>query len=190
MTLFYSKSENGFYSRAVHGDKMPDDAMEISQGEHLALLLGQIVGKQITGDDDGRPYLIDPLPQCVEQLCSKVDAIANMVRGNIVGDVLHALECQRATTEARAFADAGYPADSVPRSVSAWAINGRSVREAADSILNEAAKFTEVLYQIREIRLEAKEGIRIAFALGEADRVEGIIGKAAAAFNAMRGGVG
>lgn len=46
--------------------------------------------------------------------------------------------------------------------VAAWAINGRTPRQAADSILAKAAAYTEALYQIRVTRLQAKELIRQA----------------------------
>ena len=89
---------------------------------------------------------------------------ADAARRTVAGDPLRAVEYERAAAEATTFAEAGYPSDAVPRSVAAWAINGRTARQAADSILAEAAAYTEALYTLREARLQAKEQIRTAFA--------------------------
>ena len=51
--MFYSKSANGFYSREIHGDNIPADAVEITIEEHAALLDGQRQGKLIAADADG-----------------------------------------------------------------------------------------------------------------------------------------
>jgi len=48
--------------------------------------------------------------------------------------------------------------------VAAWAINGRTPRQAADSILAAATAHTEQMCRIREIRLQAKEMLRQAMA--------------------------
>lgn len=58
--MFYSKSTGGFYSREIHGDNMPADAVEITAEKHAALLDGQSLGKRITTDSEGRPVLSDP----------------------------------------------------------------------------------------------------------------------------------
>ena len=66
--MFYAKSTGGFYSREIHGDNIPADAVEITAEEHAALLAGQGQGKRITADADGRPRLQDPPPPTTEQL--------------------------------------------------------------------------------------------------------------------------
>lgn len=58
--MFYSKSTDGFYSREIHGDNIPADAVEITADEHAALLEGQSAGKLISADKKGRPVLTDP----------------------------------------------------------------------------------------------------------------------------------
>lgn len=68
------------------------------------------------------------------------------------------------------FRDAGYPVDAVPRTVAAWAINGRTAQQAADNILAEAAAYNEALYQIREARLGAKEQVRQAMAANQVEQ--------------------
>lgn len=60
--MFYSKSTGGFYSREIHGDTIPADAVEITEAEHAALIEGQSQGKCIVGDANGRPILQDPAP--------------------------------------------------------------------------------------------------------------------------------
>lgn len=62
--MFYSKSTGGFYGAAIHGDRIPADAVEITAEEHAALLETQSSGKQITADENGYPIVIDP-PQPV-----------------------------------------------------------------------------------------------------------------------------
>lgn len=66
--MFYSKSTNGFYSRATHGDAIPADAVEITAEEHAALLEGQSQGKRIVADENGFPMLVDPPAPNEEEL--------------------------------------------------------------------------------------------------------------------------
>jgi phosphosulfolactate phosphohydrolase-like enzyme len=58
--MFYSKSTNGFYTPEIHGKNIPEDAVEISDKEHKALLAGQTAGMAIVSDAKGRPKLVDP----------------------------------------------------------------------------------------------------------------------------------
>ena len=58
--MFYSKTTGGFYTREIHGDNIPHDAVEITIEEHAALMQGQSEGKIISGDADGYPVLADP----------------------------------------------------------------------------------------------------------------------------------
>ena len=60
--MLYSKSTNGFYHPAIHGDNIPADAVEITCEQHAALLAGQSAGKIIAADADGFPVLQDPPP--------------------------------------------------------------------------------------------------------------------------------
>lgn len=70
--MFYSKSTNGFYSREIHGDNIPADAVEITADEHAALLEGQSQGKLIQADAKGRPVLADPPAPTDDDLASAV----------------------------------------------------------------------------------------------------------------------
>lgn len=133
-------------------------------------------------------------PQAVmpsaDELCTRVDTAADAARARVAGDPLRAVEYDRAAAEAQAFADAGYPAAAVPRTVAAWAINGRTAREAADSILAEAAAYTEALYVIRETRLAAKEQIRSLMAADEVEQAQQLAEQTIAAIEAAVAGVG
>lgn len=55
--MYYAASTGGFYSKAIHGDNMPADAVEISPERYAELLAGQTTGQRITGDADGNPQL-------------------------------------------------------------------------------------------------------------------------------------
>lgn len=60
--MFYSAQTGGFYDRAIHGDKIPADAVEITTEEWQALLDGQNQGKVIVAGKGGKPELRDPEP--------------------------------------------------------------------------------------------------------------------------------
>ena len=72
--MFYSKSTGGFYTREIHGDNIPTDAVEITEAEYVALLEGQSQGKRIVADENGRPILQDPPPPTVEQIIAQFTA--------------------------------------------------------------------------------------------------------------------
>lgn len=63
--MFYSASTGGFYSREIHGDNMPVDAVEITDDKHREIMFEQSEGKVIAADQDGNPITVDrePLPQ-------------------------------------------------------------------------------------------------------------------------------
>ncbi|MCY1465419.1 hypothetical protein D9M71_835590 [compost metagenome] len=88
------------------------------------------------------------------------------------------MEYERAAAEAKAFQDAGCPDDAVPRSVAAWAINGRTAEQAAGEILAKAAAFEEALYCLRETRLLAKEEVRMFMVSGDVDDAQHLTEKA------------
>lgn len=123
-------------------------------------------------------------------LCASIDAAADSARICVAGDPLRAIEYDRAAVEARTFTEADYPADAVPRTVAAWAINGRTPQMAAESILAEAAAYTEVLYKLREIRLGAKEAIRTHMEAGEHGKALAVVDSAVATIWATVTGIG
>lgn len=65
--MFTSKATRGFYDPKIH-TTMPSDVVEISVEKHTELLAGQSEGKVIAWDDDGYPFLADPLPLLPEAL--------------------------------------------------------------------------------------------------------------------------
>ena len=185
-----SETTGTTYLEGVH--VIPAGAVEISEDRFLSVIANAEPGKVRSHDANGLPILIDP-PAYVptaDALCSRIDDAADAARARVAGDPLRAVEYDRAHIEAQAFADAGYPADAVPRTVAAWAINGRTAQQAADSILAEAAAYTEALYVIRETRLAAKEQIRTLMAAGEVEQAQQLAEQTIAAIEAAVAGVG
>jgi hypothetical protein len=72
--MFYSKSTGGFYTREIHGDNIPADAVEITVEEHQALIEGQSQGKHIVANENGYPVLVDPPAPTPEQLATQARA--------------------------------------------------------------------------------------------------------------------
>nr|WP_286946246.1 phage tail protein [Pseudomonas sp. UBA6718] len=124
------------------------------------------------------------------ELCTQIDYAADAARRAVAGDPLRAVEYEKSAAEAQAFKDAGYPAGAVPRTVAAWAIEGRTAQQAADSILAEAAAYNEALYQIREARLQAKALVRAAMDAGQVEQAQDIAAETIAAIEAAVAGIG
>ncbi|WP_286976831.1 hypothetical protein [Pseudomonas sp.] len=189
--MFYSFDTRGFYSKKIN-PIIPLDAVELSAEQYSDLLDGMAAGQIITKGSDGLP-LLKPAPPpliTVDTLTSAIDAAADAARLAVAGDPLRATEYERAAAEAQAFKDAGYPAESVPRTVAAWAINGRTAEQAADSILAESAAYTEVLYCLREVRLNGKEQVRAAMDAGNVELAQQITEQTIATINTDIAGVG
>lgn len=72
--MFYSKTTGAFYDRAIHGNNIPADAVEISNEDYRALIDGQSAGKRIVADAAGRPVLVDPPPPSQDQIISAFTA--------------------------------------------------------------------------------------------------------------------
>lgn len=188
--MFYSKSELGFFDPSTHSS-MPADSVEIPAEYHAVLLAGQSAGKVIVADAVGMPILIDPPPAVVTEadLCQAIDSAADTARCAVAGDALRAVEYERAAAEAKTFSAAGYQGE-VPPMVAAWAINGRTAQQAADSILQEAAQYTTALIQLRTVRLNAKELIRQAMAAGQVEQAQDIAAETIASIAAAVAGIG
>jgi len=76
--MFYSKTTGGFYDRSIHGDSIPQDALEISGDEYAALMLGQSSGKVICADESGCPTLQNPPPPSQSDIeAAKVALVQN-----------------------------------------------------------------------------------------------------------------
>ena len=74
--MFFSATSGGFYSREIHGDNIPADAVEITAEEHQALLEGQSNGKVIAADKNGKPVLKNPPPLTLDE--AKVAKLAEI----------------------------------------------------------------------------------------------------------------
>ena len=191
MSIYYAKSTRGFYTREIHGENMPADVVEITAEEHAALLEGQSSGKLIDFDEAGRPFLADPPPQVLtaEQLCQRIDTAADAARRAVAGDPLRAVEYDRARLQAEQFAAADYQGE-VPAMVAAWAINGRTPQQAADSILAEAAAYTNALELLRTTRLAAKEHVRALMSANQVAQAQQLTDQTIAAIEAAVAGIG
>lgn len=182
----YSPSARGFY---LPFQAAPADARPVTPDKWRALREAQSAGLRIEPNADGDPEALDQI-FTKDDLCTRIDTAADTARARVAGDSLRAVEYDRAASEAQAFADAGYPVDAVPRTVAAWAISGRTPQQAADSILAEAAAYTEALYVIRETRLAAKEQVRKLMAAGEVEQAQQLAEQTIAAIEAAVAGVG
>jgi hypothetical protein len=189
--MLYSPMTGGFYAPRINGSDVPDDCIPLTADEYAQLLQGLAKGQQIHLTAEGTLQLVKPAAPTltVAELVQRIDTAADAARRTVAGDPLRAVEYERAAAEAQAFAAADYQGE-VPRTVAAWALNGRTPRQAADSILAEAAAYTEALYQIRETRLQAKELIRQAMASGDSARAEDIAAETVATIEAAVHGVG
>jgi hypothetical protein len=189
---YYSKETGCTYLSGIHTNQMPADAVPIGEARYLEVIANPAPGKIRSHDADGLPILIDPLPHIPTEteLCTSVDRAADLARARVAADPLRAVEYERAAAQAAEFKAAGYPADAVPRTVAAWAINGRTAQQAADSILAEADAYTEALFYIREQRLAAKEQIRTLVATGDVDQAQLVAEQTIAAIQAAVAGVG
>lgn len=190
MSLLYSQATGNCYIEGVHA-QIPADAKPISEDRYQSVIANPAPGKVRSHDEDGLPILIDPPPYApsVEELCQRIDRAADAARLKVAGDPLRAVEYDRARIEAEAFAAADYLGD-VPPMVAAWAINGRSPQQAAESILAEAAQYTAALVQLRTVRLQAKEQIRALMAAGEVEQAQQLTEQTIASIEAAVAGIG
>lgn len=167
-SVFYSPTAGGFYTREIHGDSIPGDAVEITEAEHAALIEGQSQGKRIVVDESGRPVLVDPppVPAAERRATAKraVDQAAGNARARYVsaGQLVEE-EYRLALQQTQAWRDAGSPADQVPAAIQDWAdAAGITAEQAATSIEQTAAAWEAVLLQIRQVRLAGKAAVDAA----------------------------
>ena len=78
--MHYSKTTGGFYDASIHGDDIPDDAIEISAEEHQALIDGQTQGKSIVADANGYPVLANPPAPTLDELKAAKNTEINQER--------------------------------------------------------------------------------------------------------------
>ena len=70
----YSPSTRGFYSSDIHGEKIPGDAVEITDEEWSRLLDQQSAGHTIVAASDGKPIAVGPT---VEERANRLRAARN-----------------------------------------------------------------------------------------------------------------
>jgi len=102
MGMYYAASTNGFYSKEMNGDGIPEDAVEITDEEWIALLDGQAAGKMIASDKKGSPVLRDYPAPTAEQLSdmaaaerTRLIALATVA----IGPLQDAVDLEIATNE-------------------------------------------------------------------------------------------
>ena len=72
MKRYYAASTNGFYQDDLHpSEKIPADAVKISEVKFTELMDGQSTGTKVIGNDAGFPVLLDPALPSTEKLGTK-----------------------------------------------------------------------------------------------------------------------
>lgn len=189
MQRFYNQETGNTYLQGIH--QIPDGAKPITEDRYQEVIANPAPGKIRSHDAQGLPILIDPpaYVPTVDELCQHIDTAADAARRAVAGDPLRAVEYDRARLAAEQFAAAGYDGE-VPAMVAAWAINGRTPQQAADSILAEAAAYTHALELLRTTRLAAKEQIRTLMAANQVEQAQQLTDQTIAAIEAAVAGIG
>lgn len=175
--MFYSKSTGGFYEAAIHGDKIPADAVEITVDEHALLIEGQGQGKLIQADSTGHPVLVDQLALTpfqtrdtkLAEFKTKSDLITFSVREEYPTDEV--LSWSKQELEARAYlAD-----DSAPTPLLSAIAENRNIPLdlLAQKVVEKADVYAGFTGQIFGIR-QALEDRLLAIDLDASDAVEQI----------------
>lgn len=132
------------------------------------------------GPVDISSTVVDPT---VIELCNQIDRAADAARSAVVVDPVRAIEYDRSREAAEKFKAAEYPTNDVPAMVAAWAIGGRTPREAADDILHQAAAYMGALEFLRTLRLKAKQEVKDLYAQ---PNVPGAVAKVAETIEIIR----
>jgi hypothetical protein len=67
-SVYYSFVKEGFYTRAIHGDAIPADSVEMTASVYEALYQGHAQGAQIVPGEGGVPTLLWPTPPTEAEL--------------------------------------------------------------------------------------------------------------------------
>jgi hypothetical protein len=62
MNYYFSPSKLGFYTEDVHGDKMPQDCVAVTQEEYDNVFSSFRLGYQIAADANGKPTFVEVEP--------------------------------------------------------------------------------------------------------------------------------
>lgn len=181
-------------TQGIHDDEkereIPTGSIAITPVERLQIITSIADGKRVDVVN-GAIRIVEPTDYVptAEALCQRIDTAADNARRAVAGDPLRAVEYDRARLAAEQFAAAGYEGE-VPAMVAAWAINGRTPQQAADSILAEAAAYTNALELLRTTRLAAKEQIRVLMAANQVEQAQQLTDQTIAAIEAAVAGIG
>jgi len=116
----------------------------------------------------GEPVWVETasLADLVLRAIDQIDSAADAARLAVIAKQTNTPEYQRAEAQARAFKAADYPTGDVPRNVAGWAAakwrNEWTAQQAADDIIATADRWYDLLDDIRDLRLAAKEDARHA----------------------------
>lgn len=66
--MHFSKATGGFYTKAVHGNNIPDDSVKITTDQYTKLLADQSAGATISADASGNPLAVFPASKSVEEI--------------------------------------------------------------------------------------------------------------------------
>jgi len=103
----------------------------------------------------------------VEALVLSVDANVDTIYRAVIGD--RAVEYERAATEAKAYAAAGFTG-TVPPYVATWvAASGFTPQAATENILAQSAAWESAALALRQYRLQAKAQLRAATTTADVD---------------------
>jgi hypothetical protein len=185
MKYFFCPDTKGLYPGAVTGEAIGKPVVEITRERYI-----ELAGRQLEADENGNPELASTVYVPTEaDLCTRIDTAADRARRAVAGDPLRAVEYDRARLAAEQFAAADYQGE-VPAMVAAWAINGRTAQQAADSILAEAAAYTNALELLRTTRLAAKEQVRALMTANQIEQAQQLADQTIAAIEAAVAGIG
>ncbi|PMQ04150.1 hypothetical protein DyAD56_15795 [Dyella sp. AD56] len=77
MTIFFSKSTNGFYDDAIHAvAEMPSDIVEVDPAVYTQMLQKQALGYTVGADSNGNPISVAPPPAVVTLVPAARQALA------------------------------------------------------------------------------------------------------------------
>ncbi len=81
MKYYYSKTTNGFYCKEVHGENIPQDAIEVTEEQWENIQIGTDKGYVIAADENGSPVAIDPrtLMTADEKLAQFISQVQNLI---------------------------------------------------------------------------------------------------------------
>lgn len=171
--MHYARSTNGFYDEAIHSNKIPADAVEITSDEHAALMSAQASGRRIEADANGYPVAVNPPPPTLAEVQAAALTAIDDAAGAARARYITVAPGQEATymikeAHARAFKAAGYPAAAVAgylmveaeaKAMSGDAPSAEQIQAAADGIIAQADAWIAKAAQIEQVRIGGKRAV-------------------------------